>query len=383
MSFAKYKSNIENGDTVMLYLGFDNMHTLVIKDGDTFQTRYGALRHSHLIGKQYGSRVYCKKGYLYVLHPTPELWTVNLPHRTQILYSTDISFITMQLDLRPGSIVVESGTGSGSLSHSIIRTIAPTGHLHTFEFHDQRAKVAAEEFDIHGISEYVTVTHRDVCQDGFQLDHIADAVFLDLPKPWEVIDSAKGALKHQGGRICSFSPCIEQVQRTCNTLTSNGFVELKTFECLLRNHDVRTVNLPLPDLGPSDLVLHDGSVTINSSTDNGKQNDITEETDTGTESEKTDKDFIDANCLKTESEEQIVDTSDKSKRKIDSNDLRDSNSDTKRPRFDKLKLQNTRHDFDLIGCKDDKSFFFKTSAPTLQMPGHTGFLTFATLYHSN
>ena len=49
-----------------------------------------------------------------------------------------------------------------------------------------------------GISEYVTVTHRDVCQDGFQLDHIADAVFLDLPKPWEVIKSAKQALKLEG-----------------------------------------------------------------------------------------------------------------------------------------------------------------------------------------
>lgn len=49
-----------------------------------------------------------------------------------------------------------------------------------------------------GISEYVTVTHRDVCQDGFQLNHIADAVFLDLPKPWEVIGSAKQALKLTG-----------------------------------------------------------------------------------------------------------------------------------------------------------------------------------------
>ncbi|RXG61073.1 hypothetical protein Avbf_18213, partial [Armadillidium vulgare] len=32
------------------------------------------------------------RGYAYVLYPTPELWTLTLPHRTQILYTPDISF---------------------------------------------------------------------------------------------------------------------------------------------------------------------------------------------------------------------------------------------------------------------------------------------------
>lgn len=66
-----------------------------------------------------------KKGWVYLLHPTPELWTVNLLHRTQILYTTDISMVILRLALKPGSVVVESGNNvvclwktSLPLSHS-------------------------------------------------------------------------------------------------------------------------------------------------------------------------------------------------------------------------------------------------------------------------
>lgn len=180
-----------------------------------------------------------------------------------------------------------------------------------------------------------------------------------------------------GGRLCSFSPCIEQVQRTCDTLTSNGFVELKTYECLLRNYDVRTVNLPMPYLGPSDLALHDGNVVDGNNSDNNVTKETGDEKNTAEDDVNKDKDSVDTSSIKPASDEQTLGDSQKLKRtNEDSSDKRNP----KKPRFEKLKLENTRHDFDMIGYKDDKSFFFKTAAPTLQMQGHTGFLTFATLY---
>ncbi len=48
-------------------------------------------------------------GWLTLLHPTSELWTSSLPHRTQILYAADIATIITHLELRPGSVVCESG----------------------------------------------------------------------------------------------------------------------------------------------------------------------------------------------------------------------------------------------------------------------------------
>ncbi|XP_061889811.1 tRNA (adenine(58)-N(1))-methyltransferase catalytic subunit TRMT61A [Entelurus aequoreus] len=251
MSFVDYSDVIQDGDVAVVYLGHDSMTHIKVRHGAQTQTRYGAIRHSaDLIGQRYGSKVTCTKGgWVYVLHPTPELWTVTLPHRTQILYTTDIAAITMLLELKPGSVVCESGTGSGSLSHAILRTVAPTGHLHTVEFHQQRAETAAEEFREHRVDHLVTVRNQDVCKEGFGVTGVADAVFLDIPSPWEAVGHAKAAMKRHGGRVCSFSPCIEQVQKTCQALAEHGFQEVTTVEVLLRSHDVRSVSLPLPDFG--------------------------------------------------------------------------------------------------------------------------------------
>jgi tRNA (adenine57-N1/adenine58-N1)-methyltransferase len=109
MSLIRYKDLIEYGDTVILYLGYENMLQFIVEKGKTHQTKFGALKHDELIGVKFGSKISCSKGYAYILHPTPELWTVNLPHRTQIIYSTDISVIALQLELRPGSRVIEAG----------------------------------------------------------------------------------------------------------------------------------------------------------------------------------------------------------------------------------------------------------------------------------
>ena len=60
---------------------------------NVFQTKYGALKVSELIGMRFGSKVTLSKGWAHVLYPTSELWTLTLPHRTQILYTADISMV--------------------------------------------------------------------------------------------------------------------------------------------------------------------------------------------------------------------------------------------------------------------------------------------------
>ncbi|KAG6463225.1 hypothetical protein O3G_MSEX013750, partial [Manduca sexta] len=208
MSFRNYKQKIDEGDTVIVYLS-NTIYAIEVrpeiknKKGDiienVFQTQFGALKIKNLIGAEYGSRIELSKGWGHVLQPTPELWSLTLPHRTQIIYTPDISMIMLQLDLVPGSIVIEAGTGSGSLTHALIRRVRPHGHVYTFDFHEHRTKVATEEFEEHGLADFVTAQHRDVLEEGFgeDLQGKADAVFLDLPSPWRGVTHAVAVMKDQ------------------------------------------------------------------------------------------------------------------------------------------------------------------------------------------
>ncbi|CAE6523883.1 unnamed protein product [Rhizoctonia solani] len=249
---------IAAGDVVILWMTREDIQPIVVTPGKELNGRYGVYRHSDLVGVSYGSKISSRngRGFIHALRPTPELWTLALPHRTQILYHADISYITMWLGIKPGSVMVEAGTGSGSFSHSIARTIGPTGRLFSFEFHEQRANKAREEFARHGMDEFVVLQHRNVCKDGFGLQDEVDAVFLDLPAPWEAVASAKQALKKDRiGRICCFSPCIEQVLRTVSALNELGFTGVTMHETLTKPHDI--CNAPMQTVEDAAIRLRD------------------------------------------------------------------------------------------------------------------------------
>ncbi|KAE8212311.1 hypothetical protein CF327_g4041 [Tilletia walkeri] len=292
---------IEEGDLILVYLSHNrNPLPVIVQPGAVHVNSFGAFPHStSFLGKPFGSRVNSSngRGFVYILRPTPELWTLSLPHRTQILYQADIAFITQQLRLTPGSRIIEAGTGSGSFTHSLARTVGRAhqasrfqgtgsesvgrndpreqgaaeriralstiddtcddvhtdGKVFSFEFHQQRYAKAKVEFAAHGLAKVVRMTHRNVCKDGFLLSRaqsepstetsngtsptypIVDAVFLDLPAPWEAVPLVAPHLdRSHTTRICCFSPCIEQVLKTVQALNAQGFADVQTWEVLMR-----------------------------------------------------------------------------------------------------------------------------------------------------
>ncbi len=95
----------------------------------------------------------------------------------------------------------------------------------------------------------IRVTHRNVIKDGFDLEEFneskADAVFLDLPQPYDAIKFLKSVLK-VNGKLCSFSPCIEQITKTANQLANHGFFNIRMKETLQRDFERKYRNIKDP-----------------------------------------------------------------------------------------------------------------------------------------
>ena len=227
---------IQEGDSVVLY-GSRTRATVVprVERGAVTHCEFGVFPHDSLIGRAFGSRVTAAPrrdgkpsgGWVWALRLTSELWSRFLPHRTQVLYSADIAMVVFNLGLAPGCVVVESGTGSGSLTFALAQAVGAEGRVYTFDFHEQRAKEARAAFERLG-GRNVVVSQADACSDGFlapvdgaDLRGKVDGVFLDLPSPWDAVKHADAVLK-PGGMFCAFSPCIEQVQRTCLELVADS-----------------------------------------------------------------------------------------------------------------------------------------------------------------
>ena len=75
--------------------------------------------------------------------------------------------------------------------------------------------------------------------------HFFHPQYLSVHKKHSVLGSAclcDGRLS-KIGKICNFSPCIEQISKTVTALNEQGFVDIQMFECLIHLNEVRILPL--------------------------------------------------------------------------------------------------------------------------------------------
>ncbi|KAI0525494.1 tRNA methyltransferase complex GCD14 subunit [Xylaria bambusicola] len=323
--------HLSRDNVVPVYLKNDSGNTVDgYTEGSVINTRFGSFPHSTLISQPWGSQIRASivdtgsrgrkrklgnvvdpdttgndteavasstsnpkdvrtapTGFIHVLPPTPEIWTSSLPHRTQVVYTPDYSYILHRIRARPGTQLIEAGSGSGSFTHAATRAVYngypksfgdKRGKVWSFEFNHDRFLKMREDVQDHRLSGLVQVTHRDVYNDGFLVDNQspeAECIFLDVPAPWQALphlsrtkptpsqlascgleplnDASDNWVSplcaDQTVHICTFSPCIEQVTKTVEVMRRLGWMEIEMVEVAQRRINVLRekvgLNMPL------------------------------------------------------------------------------------------------------------------------------------------
>lgn len=304
--FLHSGSRTKTDSLAVVHLSRDNLVPAILNgtvgavdgyaEGNVINTRFGSFPHSTLINQPWGSQIRASivdtgsrgrkrkvreetdepsndteepttttakklttaaSGFVHVLPPTPELWTMGLPHRTQVVYTPDYSYILHRIRARPGMRIIEAGAGSGSFTHASVRAVYngyPTstdgqkGKVFSFEFNEARYHQMDKEIEAHGLRELVQMTHRDVYNDGFLVNGEspeAESVFLDLPAPWKALPHLSRSRPANAPadqpwvsplradrpvHLCTFSPCIEQVTRTVDAMRRLGWMDIEMVE---------------------------------------------------------------------------------------------------------------------------------------------------------
>jgi tRNA (adenine57-N1/adenine58-N1)-methyltransferase catalytic subunit len=223
---------IADGDNVLIYLDARRTYMLKMQAGQTFHTHKGYIKLDELIGKDYGEPIKSSLGiYFTTLKPILTDFIMKSSRNTQIIYPKDAALIVMFSGIGPGSRVIESGTGTGSLTSALAHYVGSTGKVYTYELRPEFQKNAAKNLQRSGLIANVEMKSGDVTLGYEERD--VDAVILDLAVPWLVVPHAYEALK-PSGVLVSFSPTIDQVVKTTEALRENNFVFIETIECMMR-----------------------------------------------------------------------------------------------------------------------------------------------------
>jgi tRNA (adenine57-N1/adenine58-N1)-methyltransferase len=220
------------GDLVQLIGQSHQFFIIKLEKGSEFQSHRGIIKHDDLIGLSWGSQVLSHKGSpFYLMQPSLTAVLKDIPRTSQILYSKDIGFILISMDIGPGKQVLEAGTGSGAFTTALAYTVGPQGKVFSYDIRPDIQQVAINNLTRLGMADRVVFKQRDISQ-GFDEKGV-DALFLDVPNPYDYIGQAKEALK-TGGYLGGILPTANQMTILLTALHRHDFAFVEVCEIMLR-----------------------------------------------------------------------------------------------------------------------------------------------------
>jgi len=252
MSWNLAGTHAQEGDLAQL-VGLKHKYFLItLKAGGTLHTHRGMVNHDDLIGKPWGSQVSSHQGSpFFLLQPSLADLLRDTPRNTQILYPKEIGYALLRLGIGPGVHVLEAGTGSGALTTALAFSVGKEGRVTSYEARPEMQSLAIKNLTRLGLVDRVNFKLRNI-EEGFDETGV-DALFLDVPNPYDYIGQVKGALK-AGGFFGCILPTTNQVSKLLFALREHRFAFTEVCEIMLRFYKAE------PDrLRPTDrMIAHTG-----------------------------------------------------------------------------------------------------------------------------
>lgn len=246
------RTHAQPGDLAQLVSPTNKTFILRLAPGGKFESHRGILVFDELIGQPWGSQVLTHTGKSYfLLQPSLADILQETKRNTQIMYPKDIGYILVRLGIGPGVQVLEAGTGSGAFTTALAWAVGPQGKVYSYELRGEMQNLARKNLDRLGLLERVQLSLGDI-GEGFAETNV-DALFLDVPNPYDYLPQVRAALK-PGGHFGAILPTTNQVSRLVGALYQQHFAFTDVCELILRYYK------PVPErLRPTDrMIAHTG-----------------------------------------------------------------------------------------------------------------------------
>jgi len=232
LTWTSYGAIAKEGDLVQLLGRRHKSHFVRLRAGAFFQTHRGELQHDQMIGKAWGSCLFSHTGHpFFLMQPGLADLITEIKRNTQIVYPKDIGYIVMVMGIMPGVHVLEAGTGSGALTAAFAFLVGESGKVTSYEKRQQMQNLARNNLTHLDLLDRVVLKLGDVA-GGFAGGDV-DAVFLDLPNPYDYLEQVKASLK-LGGFLGLILPTTNQVSKALKAMRAHHFAFSEVCEVMLR-----------------------------------------------------------------------------------------------------------------------------------------------------
>ena len=231
---------IEEGTKVLLVDSDGKRFILTAANRMLEVSRLGVIDGAAICSSTFGDRMKVGAREFILVKPSLRDLLGMMERRAQIMIPKDSFVVPFYLDIDSGSRVIEGGVGSGALTLVLLKVVAPTGRVYSYDNRDEHASIARKNVVHSSHSSCWEMKIGDICTA--QLEAEVDAAVLDIPNPWDALDNVVRAVRF-GGHVCCYIPNANQLERTVQHMRKVGLSDITAFETLQR-----------------EMVVHEGGV---------------------------------------------------------------------------------------------------------------------------